>query len=284
MAKFICYDLAVLIIIATFAQDKQAKVRFMKRISQYLNAILVVMAMCVCTSCDFKSSPIKDAIESAQSSLPMDLGMAGSLETLEFDESASVLTMTINVNEQLMNIEKIKAHQELMKKSMMMNWIETDFKAILDYCAKEGISLAVVYNEQTSDKSMTIKFAPDEIKSMLDDAASSNCEDKLDMQIQLTKLQLPMMVDEVTLLYDMRDNGEYVDYVYTVDEDGASMDYLRQNEEAFRENLLLNLQSEDLTLSHFTDLCKQCGRGVRYVYEGSNSGDEVVISFDNSEF
>jgi hypothetical protein len=70
--------------------------------------------------------------------------------------------------------------------------------------------------------------------------------------------------------------GNYVVYYYDVDEDYASIDLMKANEDLIHQSLIDELkasQDADVTLKTFIKLCKQSHKGIAYRYIGSTTGD-----------
>ena len=93
--------------------------------------------------------------------------------------------------------------------------------------------------------------------------------------ISETNKSLPAEYGEGMINTKLVREGKYVVYYYMCDEDIYDIDLMNKNLPAMKDMVLEELNSDNVFLSMFREVCKNAGVGVGYVYVGNRSGKKA---------
>ncbi|MBP5425407.1 MAG: hypothetical protein J6Y33_04960 [Prevotella sp.] len=221
---------------------------------------------------------LKLAVEAANKRCPFSMGAAGDLESIEYEDG--LVTYTLAINEQFSNLKAMSENPDVVRRTIMTNFTNpgSDLKAMHDLILDANASVKYVYKGKSGGESFEVTFTADELKAA-EDNTNPSAEDKLYAEIEATNMQLPMQVDEVTVLEKMVVEGNSVVYLYQVDESIVSIDDMRNNTDATKENLKNSLKNGGPLVQAFLKKVIDTGRDLRYRYTGSESGETTEVVF-----
>ena len=109
--------------------------------------------------------------------------------------------------------------------------------------------------------------------------AQSKGEDNalLELMISETNKTLPTEYAEGMVNTKLVREGNYVVYYYVCDEDLYDIDLMNKNLPDYKDDVLEELNSDEVFISMFRDVCKNAGVGVGYVYVGKKSGKKASL-------
>lgn len=99
--------------------------------------------------------------------------------------------------------------------------------------------------------------------------------EKLELMISETNKNLPAEYDEGMINTKLVREGKYIVYYYVCDEDLYDIDLMNQNLPTMKSMVLEELNSDDVLISMFREICKNAGVGIGYVYVGNKSGKKA---------
>ena len=94
---------------------------------QFLLATFLLLASFVFNSCDSSKTELQTNIEAANKECPMDLGMFGEISSMEFDEDADEVIMTMTISKDMpLKISALNKLKNTLKRAMLGNWAKSD--------------------------------------------------------------------------------------------------------------------------------------------------------------
>lgn len=143
-------------------------------------------------------------------------------------------------------------------------------------------SVRFVYKGKDSGDTFEVMLTADEL-NVAENSTSPDAEDKLNAEIEATNMQLPMMVDEATVLEKVIAESNSVVYLYQLDESMINIDDVKGNADAAKENVRNSLVNGGPIVLTFVKKVFDTGRDLRYRYTGSESGESMEIVFTLDE-
>ena len=237
-----------------------------------MGCVVVLLAGCLA------ENKLKLAVESANKRCPLSMGIAGDVESIEYEDG--LVTYTLAINEQVSNLKALSENPDVVKRTIMTNFANpaSDLKPMHDLILDANASVRFVYKGKSSGESFEVTFTADDLKAA-EDNTNPSAEDKLYAEIEATNMQLPMQVDEVTVLEKLVVEGNSVVYLYLVDESRVSIDDMKSNTDATKENLKSMLMNGGPLVQAFLKKVVDTGRDLRYRYAGSESGESMEVVF-----
>lgn len=113
---------------------------------------------------------------------------------------------------------------------------------------------------------------------------ASCAENQLQKAIEETNKMMPIKIARNFEITNVTDDGQYVVYRYELAENIYDMDQIRQyaTKEAMQQQLQTMLQSNPDGKAFF-DIVKESGRGLKFEYVGTPSGDTCEVTLENDE-
>lgn len=99
----------------------------------------------------------------------------------------------------------------------------------------------------------------------------------LELMISETNKTLPAEYATGMVNTKLVREGNYVVYYYMCDEDLYDIDLMNKNLPDYKDDVLEELNSDDIFLSMFREVCKNAGVGVGYIYVGKKSGKKASL-------
>lgn len=247
-----------------------------KNIKFFISFIAVSITMLL-TSCS-TGSPLKDAVEKLQRDLPMQINDFMSMDEISYEND--VLEMVYGVDEDLIDIQALKANPKMLKQNakLVVSNASGDFKTVVDQLVKEGAGMRVTYIGRDSGAKVSVTLSGDELRKSSE--MDADPMELLQAQIDVTNAQMPMQADEATVLNKLTLEGNYVYYNYTIDEDKLSISVMKQNEASMRAYLKQLIDNPDPTATTFYDACRNAGYGIAHRYVGCYSGEVCEFKFN----
>ncbi|MBR2195919.1 MAG: hypothetical protein IJ911_09930 [Salinivirgaceae bacterium] len=245
-----------------------------------ITVMLMAVYLAVATSCNHSELQVSLSLTNAR--CPIDLGLAGSMESIKLEKENVVAT--IKMNEQFVNIKAMGQSNDVIAnaiiKSMLLN---DDEKKLLQTIADENIGLKYIIIGDQSGQKTTIQLSTEQIKSALN--ASTSPHELLLNLINSTKIQLPMTVDVVTTLKDLTIEGENVVYIYNIDENQVNMDDAEKNINNLKANTVENTKRviNDVAAGQFFQTVIKDGKNVCYRYIGNKTNKTVEFVITHNE-
>ncbi|MCR5270066.1 MAG: serine/threonine protein kinase [Prevotella sp.] len=237
------------------------------------------------TAAPASESRLKKIAEAVNDECPMDMGQFGTVTSIVYDESDNAIVYSYTVNESIIDVEAMATNRMKMKENMltMLSNPSGDMRTLMEIIIEEDGKLRYIYTGATSGITARATLTADE----LNDALNTNVTPRQKVQghIDVTKLQLPMRVDEMTVLTSVELEGSTVVYEYDLEEsDDLTVSMLKADRASTKrvlEDLLYNNASG--IEKEFVSQVIAAGLNVCYRYNGNLTGDYIDIIFTNDE-
>lgn len=249
-------------------------------------AIFLMLAFITFYSCDSSKKKLQSGIETVNKECPIDLGMIGEISSLEFDEEANEVIMTMTISKELpLKISALNKLKNTLKRNMLGAWAKSESGIILmKEIAKADSKFTMVIQAEESNESLKINVSKNEIKDLAEGKVDPiSPRDMLEIMITSTNTQCPMQIENGMIMSSVSLEGNNFVYNYSVDENLVSIEAIKQNKSAVKANIKQILSSNDMTVKQMVKICKEANTGIVYRYIGDVSGDVCIIKFSSSE-
>ena len=251
-----------------------------KKITMTMAALIGCMVMLL-AGC-LAENKLKLAVEAVNSQCPLSMGTAGGIENIGYEDG--VVSFTLAINEQVSSIKAMSENPDIVKRTVITNFMNPDnkLKIMRDLIMDANASVRFVYKGKESGDTFEVMLTADELKATEGDS-SFTAEDRLNAEIEATNVQLPMMVDEATVLEKLVVEGNSVVYLYKLDESTISIEDLKGNAEAAKENVRNSIVNGGPVVQNFLKKVLDTGRSLKYRYVGSESRESMELIFTTDD-
>lgn len=253
----------------------------------YLLATFLMLSTMFLYSCDSSKKELQVDIETINKECPIDLGMIGEISSMEFNEDADEVIITMTFSKEMpLNISALNKLKNTLKRAILGNYANSESaNQLMENIAKADAKLTMVIQIEETNESLKIKISKDEIR----DLAEGNIDpisprDILEIMVTSTNAQCPAQIEEGMIMSSASLEGGNFVYNYSVDENIVSIEAIEQNKRAVKANIKQLLLSNDISMKQMVKICKEANTGIVYRYVGDVSGDVCIIKFSPSEF
>jgi hypothetical protein len=117
--------------------------------------------------------------------------------------------------------------------------------------------------------------------------SGDNSESRLRETIVESNKECPASIDHVTVLKEIKIEGEFVTYVCEIDETLLDMETMQSQRAIYNQNIQNMIRNQltntQATNAPFLQLVMDAGKGVRHHYVGNRSGKTLIIDVTNSQ-
>lgn len=260
----------------------------MKKISLILIALLAV-ATIACKKNDNKANDaaieqIKAEIVNANKACPIDLGIVGTMTSVEYDEDANNVIYTITISKNLPDgtIETMRQNKGRLADQMKGTISQPKMRQMMNKIVEANASLTFKYTGQGDDIDITI--TADDIKESLAKPTSTadNAKVFINNSVEMENSRCPYKVDEATTMLSARLDGDYVIYQYRVDDSQLNIEDF-DNAARMVKNNILNMFHNDVALKQFAEALVSLNKSLIYRYEFNNSPESIDIVITTDE-
>lgn len=240
-----------------------------------LLGFFAVLSFLLC-SC-FGQSRLEKFVEKLNNECPASMGEAGELTGVEMADGNAVITIT--VNEQLFNIDAIKANPDLLHHTLVQNFRNPtdDMKALFGELRRCNAGLTYVYVGNETGNKVSATLTSDEIKTLFKSKGNDDPDRQLDAHIAITNAQLPVQIDESTVMSKLEREDDCIVYYYDVDDTQFSLDALEESRDLLTTSFINNLrqQKEQIATKDFIRACILADVDIAYCYRSTTTGREI---------
>ena len=246
-----------------------------------VNILLIALMVILLGSCkkqSIKHIALQKEVDRMNAKCPISQGIFGDITSVRLD--GNTVVYNFEVKTQLVQLDKLKMNRDVVKESIMLELASNSgLKTIID----SNCDLKYIY--KSGNETMTVDLTADELKqaskilSKPDYVASK----RLETLVKSTRLQMPIQIDEATLLKDMTIEGEKVCYCYDITSDDFTPDLLRNEIDNFKQNIKNNLSINDPSMEALLEAVVDNKMNLCYRYEFPSDNETVEIDFDLDE-
>lgn len=210
-------------------------------------AVIAVLSVMMCSCGGQTNSKLKEAVAMANSMCPIDYGNGSKLESIKYDESRNEATMTLSVDNGIVDIATLKSNEANVKKLLCASFSQGCGNQWMIELANAGASFKVVFNEM-SGKTVEILFTPEEVKKIAKgNVPTADMNQDLDSWVATKNQACPWVVGgTLSVTQVVREGDNVVMYIHAEEKEG--FDFLRSQAKFVDEakfGLLLELVDED---------------------------------------
>lgn len=240
--------------------------------------IFIVVSLSSCR----RAGDLQSIVDDTNSRCPISLGLMGNITKVSLEGNTVVYDAV--VDDHLVNLPKLRQNTEAMKKGIMFSFLKD--KKTLNALLAEKVDLRYIYHSKSSNEPLNLLISHEDLEKMSN--TFSGDEKKLavmmlENQLELTRLQLPMQVDELTKLIDFRAEGNNAVYLYELDAKSVSLDYLRAQIPSMKANAKNLFLMGDPSLQSLLNILCKAGYGLVYRYNLVGTDNQEEFSFSSGE-
>lgn len=253
----------------------------MKKIA---NLCLIVVLTLLATACGSKDEAVlKAQVESGKKHCPMNLGMAGKLTSMSYDEDNKEVDFVISLNKNLTDVKDLQKDPQSAKDAMRYSFSKGDMNKFLKLMADADAGLKITYKNRGSKDDFELVFTPSEIKEIYENPMSEEDANKmlLASQVKSEKSRLPYSIDRGLKVTSIEDAGSKLVYICDVDENLFDIDEMGTAKEEVKKNMEKMLK--DRSMRQQAEVLASLNKGFEYKFVGNPSGKSVVIEFTAAE-
>lgn len=248
------------------------------RIRKYI-AILFLSAFMLHTgTANAQTSDLESIVQILNDQMPMSLGMVGEMTEISINQSC--LEFTATVDEDIINIEALKANPELLKENMRQLILNPDrnMKIVIDELIPAHLGLRLTYIGERSGNKVSATMEPDELKEISESKDGNDPDALLEAQIRITNAQLPSDLGNGMINTKLVREGNYIVYYYDCDEDIYDIEQMQETIPLLRELIVSEInENNDPTITLLRQMCKNANVGIAFTYQGKTSGKKASI-------
>lgn len=251
----------------------------MKKCLNLLMLMVVALAFAGCAG----DSALKMQIESGQKHCPMNLGMAGKLTSMSYDDKEHMVKFVLSLNKNVADVNDIKNDPETSREAMRLALSKGDMNKLLKMMVDAEAGLRVVYKNRGSNDEYVLDFSAAQLKDIYNNPMDENAVNKLMLtnQIKSERRRIPYTIDRGLKVTDIQDNGTNLVYVCEVDEDLYEIDDMANGKEELKQNMKKMLK--DKAMRQQAEMLAALNKGFQYDYVGKPSGKTIVVEFSAYE-
>ena len=240
--------------------------------------VLMAVVMGSCNKQRVTHRALQKEVDKINAQCPIK-GLMGDVTSVGIEGNALVYNIELTTN--LLRIDKLKSNTDVMKESVIYDVLSNPdgLKSIL------ASNCDLKFNYKSGSDVMSVLVKAEELRK-----ASDMIKDpeflarlRLETMVKTTRLQMPMQVDELTLMKDMTIEGKKVCYFYELDNNAITAEMLRNDMAGFKENIKGALNINDPSVAKFVESIAENNMSLCYRYEFPLEKDTVEIDIDLAE-
>lgn len=200
----------------------------------------------------------------------------------ELSSADNTVAFNYTVDNKIIPLPKLKANPEVVKKMWKITFLDDKDPAKTEFVNQilaQGMGVKLTFNDNNQNFGITI--GNNELKSLLKQKIPDN--EQIQIQIDITKLNLPKQLDEMTTMVDIKLENDFVTYCYDINDEVLPLSEMQGGQ---RDNIVYGIKGElaqNSPMAIFFKMVTDMGKGLRYQYHGTKSGETVNIDFNNGE-
>ena len=213
-----------------------------------------------------KKMSLQHEIDKVNAKCPIDVGLAGKIQKVWLDGNTVVFEAQLNAN--LINVEKAKKNPNVMKEASLLNVV--DETQSIEKILAEKVDLKYIITDSESQEKLDLLITNEELAKAYNE--KKNDEQKftlrrIDNQIAVTQLQLPLTIDEATVLTNFsREGDDKVVYIYDLNNNIVTPDIFNESMPVLKNNVSNLLSGGDPAVSSMINLLIKANMVLIYRY------------------
>lgn len=253
----------------------------MKKILSLLAILLLVTGFTGCIKKD--TATLQRIIELQNGKCPVNLGTAGDVLSISYDDENRKVEITVLVNDDTQDLEAISADTELACRVCALTLRPSEAREFMREIVDTGSDVVITYRGRTSGKTAEVILSSGDIDDYLDDKQDKT-EDglaALDDAIAALQADCPCEIEEGITITGITKKRNNVIITCTLDEDICTIESFNMIATDVR-NGILGLY-ENAELRNLVGALGPSGRGLVVEFTGSALGQTVEVVIPPAE-
>lgn len=244
-------------------------------------SVIMVFALVSC----YGRNRLELLVDKMNEECPVSAGVIGEVTGFEIEDNNVLVTLMVNEN--ILNVEALKSNPDLMHNNIMIGFQNPtpEMEELVDELRRCKAGLAYRYVGNVSGEEATVSLTSDEIKSLSKSRGFKDPDAVLDAQISVTNAQLPMQLDEMTVMTKLLREDDCLVYCYDVDENLLTLDDLDASGDFMEQMLIdeLRVAKDRPESKQFFEACKLADVDIAYRYRGTLTGRTIqyIVPIDS---
>lgn len=246
--------------------------------SLWLALVMLVMCSVVLSSCDSKSRvrrEVKKSVEEVNRECPLEVPGLGLLTSMNYEDNYVVIKYKVNLP---VKLSVLQEHQTLVKTNAVNGMLNGDNDKFVNQLIEAEVGIKMVMVGGVDNGRLELSISPEEIKRISSHPLSK--AQMLDNQVESASMQLPLQVDEISTMVDVKNLSDRVQYVYEITDNNNEVEMMAAMEELVKNNIIKSFKLP--AQAKFVQLLVDNNKPVEIYYVGTETGEEwsLVISVD----
>lgn len=257
---------------------------------QFSNIFYLLILMIYFTNCvDGNVSKLRTQIHLAEIDCPINLGMAGDLVSIKYNEKDNIVLLYYSINEEYSGPALFKSNKEMLIKQFRLSLSNEESKELISDIVNAHASLTAIYKSSSTGKTRVLSLPFEELKVIKDSPLSKQEVNELRIStiIDIQNSACPVIEEEgiVRTKVELVDNNIVI--YYELDENLYDIKSMRINKKELWGILYEGIKDShnDPSFKRDMNLMISSGVGYYYRYYGNKSKDffDIVFTPDDLE-
>ena len=183
----------------------------MKKIISLLTVALMAVCFAACTK---DTATLRGLIEQENSKCPMNLGSAGEVLSIGYDDENRLVQITVHVNDDTRDLESIREDTQLACRICALTLLGKKAREFMREIVDTGSDVEITYRSRNSDKSVVAVLSHSDLGDYVDNQQDTvdDSLDEVDSAVKAMQGSIPYEIDEgITIHYETAEGaGEVV--------------------------------------------------------------------------
>lgn len=219
------------------------------------------------------------SIETLKRDLPVNMGMAGYLTGMNYDQDNNLVKIIFTVDAENIPFEFMDRNREIMKPILLSALSAPKMKEFSGNMADAEVGIRYVFKSTGGEDAVIVSVSDKELKEALENPVETSelNEAIVKYNVAATNNAAPVWVDDISCVSAAEDDGENVVYITMVDDEVVDFQDIAVEIDALRE--YHEMSFGDRVMKVFLDALCGTGRGLIYRYVSKSGGESFEIGF-----
>lgn len=257
----------------------------MKRLYFIFSILLTVIVLISCENGNVKK--LKKEITIANVSCPINMGSAGDLLSIKYQEKENRVIIYFSINEEVGNGIFLKKNKDKMKKQLQLLFSQNESNALLKDILNAQASVMVIYKAPSSGKTIKFELRYEELKNLQQNPLSNKEIERMiiDNKVDIENSTCPYKLEEGITTSKVAIVNNFIVYYYEMDENIFDINEIQRNQSEMKKMIVSGFKSmrNDPSFQRDLQLIISNHLGYQYRCYGNKSKAYVDIIFPPEE-
>lgn len=251
----------------------------MKCIYYIISFIISIVFLSCCS--DGNVTKLKTQIHLADIDCPINMGIAGDLVSIKYNEKDNNVILYFSINEEYAGPSLFKNNKDRLIKQFKLSLANEESRQLITDIVNARASITAVYKSNSTGKARTISLSYEDLKDLKDSYLSEReiNQMRLETIVDNQNSVCPIKEDEGIVRTKVALVNDNVVIYYEMDENLYDIKSLKKNKDELLKVMMNDLQSfrKDPTVLREYNLLISLGIGYQYRYYGNQTKDYLDI-------